>query len=71
MPNELNFWIRSKPGPFAARTQEAVWDMAWANFSKDHPSSIDGDFLFRGHLMDEGFNIRHLIIGGYALDLMK
>ena len=71
MTTELDFWIRSKPGPFAARTQEDVWRLAWQNFGRDHPSSIDGDFLFRGHLMDEGFNIRHLIIGGYALDLMR
>ena len=68
MTTELDFWIRSKPGPFAGRTLEDVWAKAWINFSRDHPSSIDGELTFRMYLGSAGFRIRHLDIGRYTLD---
>ena len=34
MNKELAAWIRGRPGPFAGRTHDAVWDMAWRNFNE-------------------------------------
>jgi len=66
--NAIETWIESKPGPFAGRTHDAVWDMAWANFNEGPTGQIDGQLIFMVDLQRAGYEIRTLAIGGYALD---
>lgn len=61
-------WIESKPGPFTARTQDAVWDAAWKNFNEGETGGLTNELLFSVQMMQAGFGIRALAVGGYALD---
>ena len=68
MTQALATWIASKPGPFTGRTQDSVWDMAWANFNEGPTGGITVQLDFMLRLQQQGIGIRHLAIGGYALD---
>ena len=57
--NALATWVASKPGPFAGRTLDAVWRLAWANFN-DGPTgglNVELDFMIR--LGQAGFLCPH------------
>ena len=68
MNKELANWIASKPGPFAGRTPESVWAMAWKNFNEGPTGGFNNHLLFSVYLQQAGFGIRALAIGGHALD---
>ena len=68
MNKELAAWIRGRPGPFAGRTHEAVWDMAWRNFNAGPTGGLNNELLFSVLLQQAGYGIRALVAGGYALD---
>ena len=70
MNRELAAWIRGRSGPFAGRTHDAVWDMAWKNFNEDETGGLTNELMFSVHLQQAGFGIRALAVGGYALDRM-
>ena len=64
----LGTWVASKPGPFVARTEGAVWRMAWANFNEGATGGLHVEFDFQIRLQQAGFGIRALAVGGYAMD---
>ena len=64
----LGTWVRSKPGPFAARTEGEVWRMAWANFCDGATGGPDVEFDFMIRLQTAGYGVRALAVGGYAMD---
>ena len=66
-PAILN-WIESKPGPFVARTQDAVWRLAWQNFNEGPVGRVDTELGFMMAVGDAGFEVRTLAIGGCVLD---
>ena len=68
MPQALKNWLASKPGPFAGRTHDAVWDMAWKNFNDGPTGNLNNEMMFRHFLMMAGFGTRALAVGGFALD---
>lgn len=68
MNKELNDWLKSKPGPFIARTHDDVWASAWKNFRAGPTGGLDNEMMYRHSLMVAGFGIRALVIGGYAMD---
>ncbi len=61
-------WIESKPGPFTARTQDAVWDAAWKNFNEGPTGRIDRQLDFMMRLGEVGIDVRPTGLGGYILD---
>ncbi len=66
--NALKEWIKSKPGPFAARTESAVWRRAWANFNEGDTGGLNVEFDFMIRLQTAGYGVRALAVGGYAMD---
>ncbi len=68
MNTELKNWIEGKPGPFAGRTHDEVWNQAWRNFNEGPTGGLDNEVLFRTQMMQAGYGIRALAIGGFALD---
>ncbi len=68
MNRELATWIASKPGPFAGRTQDSVWDRAWANFNEGPTGRIDSQLDFMMRLGEVGIDVRPTGLGGYVLD---
>ncbi len=66
--NALATWIASKPGPFTARTQDAVWDAAWKNFNEGPTGRIDRQLDFMMRLGEVGIDVRPTCLGGYILD---
>lgn len=68
MNKELSDWVQSKPGPFAGRSHDDVWDTAWANFNEDPTGGLIVQLDFMLRLMQAGFGIRALAVGGFALD---
>ena len=66
--NALKEWIKSKPGPFAGRTHDEVWDSAFRNFCAGPTGQIGSELRFRLLLQQAGFGVRALATGGYALD---
>ena len=56
--NALATWVASKPGPFAGRTHDAVWDMAWRNFNEGPTGGLTNELLFSVHLQQAGFGVR-------------
>ncbi len=66
--NALATWIRGKPGPFAGRTHDGVWLLAWRNFNEGPTGQANSQLIFMVDLQQAGFGIRALAVGGYALD---
>ncbi len=66
--NTLATWVASKPGPFTGRTQDSVWDMAWANFNEGVTGQITRQLDFMMRLGEVGINVRPTGLGGYVLD---
>ena len=64
----LGNWVGRKPGPFVARTESAVWSLAWSNFNEGDTGGIYVEFDFMLRLQQAGYGIRALAVGGYALD---
>jgi len=68
MPTAIKNWLTSKPGPFVARTEGAVWRMAWDNFNEGPTGGIHVELDFMLRLQQAGIGIRALAVGGYAMD---
>ena len=68
MSSALATWVASKPGPFVARTEGAVWRQAWANFNEGDTGGVTQELQFMIRLGQAGFGVRTLAVGGYALD---
>ncbi len=68
MPTAIRNWLVSKPGPFAGRTHDAVWDMAWKNFCTGPTGGFNNELMFSVYLQQAGYGIRALAVGGYAMD---
>ncbi len=66
--NALATWVASKPGPFAGRTHDAVWDMAWRNFNEGPTGGINSELRFMMRLGEAGIDVRPTCLGGYILD---
>ena len=64
----LGTWMASKPGPFVARTESAVWSLAWANFNTGDTGGVHLELDFMIRLQKAGYGIRALAVGGYAFD---
>ena len=67
----LGTWVASKPGPFVARTESAVWRMAWVNFNEGPTGGIHVELDFMLRLQKAGYGVRALAVGGYAMDLVS
>ena len=68
MNTELKNWIEGKPGPFAARTPDNVWDAAWKNFNEGLTGGITSELDFMMRVGDAGFDVRPTGLGGYVLN---
>lgn len=67
--NALGKWVASKPGPFVARTEQAMWNKAWKNFCEGGDTSgFRGQLDFMLRLGQAGFGARGLVPGGFAFD---
>ena len=68
MSSALATWVASKPGPFVARTEGAVWRQAWANFNEGDTGGLNVELDFMIRLQTAGYGVRALAVGGYAMD---
>lgn len=68
MSSALKDWVASRPGPLSGRTHDEVWDMAWRNFRAGPTGNLDNEMMFRHTLIMEGYGVRALAVGGFALD---
>ena len=68
MSYAIKNWLAGTPGPFVARTPNEVWDAAWHNFNQGETGGIYVQLDFMLRLGQAGFGIRHLAVGGHALD---
>ncbi len=68
MPQAIKNWIEGRPGPFAGRTHDDVWAMAWKNFCTGPTGGFHTSLMFSVHLQQAGIGIRALAVGGFALD---
>ena len=66
--NALATWVASKPGPFAGRTHDDVWDMAWRNFNEGPTGGLANQVKFMMHLGEAGIDVHPTGLGGYVLD---
>ena len=66
--NAVRGWLAERPGPFAARTVDAVWREAYTNFM-DGPARgrIDGKLDFLMACSEAGVDVRRTGVGGYVL----
>ena len=51
-----------------ARTENAVWRLAWVNFNQGDTGTVYLELDFMIRLQQAGYGIRALAVGGYALD---
>ena len=65
------FRINCKPGPFTARTANAVWRAAWENFcdgANNGGSETQLEFILL--VWDAGLDVRPTTLGGYIMDVI-
>ena len=68
MPQALAIWVKRKPGPFVARTENAVWRQAWANFCDGRQGGIELQLDFMMRLSEAGIDVRPTTLGRFVLD---